>query len=94
MSGSVACPHCTAGNVAAWRESTSEWVHRYSPVLPSGGRQFSITLCVAGTPFVSKAPGLLSEAISAREAASVASLKPDEPTQVGLAPPNSPVGDA
>jgi hypothetical protein len=65
----VSCPHCAAGNIAAWRESTSEWVHRYSPVLPSGGRQFSITLCVAGTPFVSKAPAALNAAISAREAA-------------------------
>jgi hypothetical protein len=90
----VSCPHCAAGNVAAWRESTSEWVHRYSPVLPSGGRQFSITLCIAGTPFVSKAPAALNAAISARAAASVASLKPDEATQVGLAPPETPVGDA
>lgn len=81
MSG-VSCPHCAAGNIAAWRESTSEWVHRYSPVLPSGGRQFSITLCVAGTPFVSRAPAALTEAISARAAA----ISVDNPPVSGGSP--------
>lgn len=37
------CPHCTAGNVAAWRPETREFVHRWVPA--AGVGVFSMTVC-------------------------------------------------
>jgi hypothetical protein len=50
------CPHCAAGNMPQFRDSSSEWVHRWSPATLVPGGRFTITLCVARTPFVSGIP--------------------------------------
>ena len=86
---SVPCPHCASGNVPQWRDSTSEWIHRWSPATLVPGGRFTITLCLARSSYVSSVPVPDSPVSKTPDTGSVGTLNPDGGSSGGLEGPQT-----
>lgn len=89
---SVVCSHCASGNVPQWRDTTAEWVHRWSPATLVPGGRFTITLCLARSSYVSSVPVPDSPPVlegKNPDTGSVGTLTPDGGSSGGLAGPQT-----